>query len=323
MRANSWLSHERYPIVLFALLVAFAGVLAIAPHDRADWALENALLFAAVAALVATRRSAAAVARLLHADLRLPLPALARRALHVLARCPYDAWFAALTGGSLSSAAGRNHYDRFVHFAYGLLLAYPIREVFLRVAEVRGFWGYYLPLDVTMATSMLYELIEWGAAVLFGGELGVAYLGSQGDPWDAQKDMALATLGAVPGDAGHGGAQLALPARLRPRVGGEPARQARASAGRGRAAPPHARRRLADVGTCSAASGSATAPCERRPSADDRDGHFDSFHVEEFSHGGTETRRTSSVISLRVSVPPCERVCHVRVTVRHPESPGA
>src|SRR5512139_1037774 len=78
-----------------------------------------------------------------------------------------------------------------------LLLAYPIREVFLRVADVRGFWGYYLPLDVTMATSMLYELIEWGAAVYFGGELGVAYLGTQGDPWDAQKDMALATIGGI------------------------------------------------------------------------------------------------------------------------------
>jgi putative membrane protein len=62
---------------------------------------------------------------------------------------------------------------------------------------VRGFWGYYLPLDVMMATSVLYELIEWGAAMLFGGDLGTAYLGTQGDPWDAQKDMALAALGAL------------------------------------------------------------------------------------------------------------------------------
>ena len=59
----------------------------------------------------------------------------------------------------------RNNFDRVVHFSYGLLLAYPIREVFLRVANVRGFWGYFLPLDLTMSTSMLYELIEWGAAV--------------------------------------------------------------------------------------------------------------------------------------------------------------
>jgi hypothetical protein len=112
---------------------------------------------------------------------------------------PYDDWFRALTGRTLSSLTGaeRNHYDRLVHFSYGLLLAYPAREVFLRVADVRGFWGYYLPLDVVMATSMLYELIEWGAASAFGGDLGTAYLGTQGDPWDAQKDMALATLGAI------------------------------------------------------------------------------------------------------------------------------
>jgi putative membrane protein len=84
-----------------------------------------------------------------------------------------------------------------VHFAYGLLLAYPIREVFLRIANVRGFWGYFLPLDLTMSTSMLYELVEWGAAEFFGGNLGMAYLGTQGDVWDAHKDMALASLGAL------------------------------------------------------------------------------------------------------------------------------
>src|SRR5690606_4762451 len=91
----------------------------------------------------------------------------------------------------------RNNYDRVVHFCYGLLLAYPIREVFLRIVAVRGFWGYFLPLDLTMSTSMLYELIEWGAASVFGGELGMAYLGTQGDIWDAHKDMALASSGAL------------------------------------------------------------------------------------------------------------------------------
>jgi putative membrane protein len=62
---------------------------------------------------------------------------------------------------------------------------------------VYGFWGFFLPLDLTMSTSMLYELIEWGAAELFGGDLGAAFLGSQGDVWDAHKDMALASLGAL------------------------------------------------------------------------------------------------------------------------------
>jgi putative membrane protein len=86
-------------------------------------------------------------------------------------------------------------YDRLVHFCFGLLMAYPIREMFLRVARVRGFWGYYLPLDVTMSFSMLYELIEWEYAACAGGEAGAAFLGTQGDEWDAQKDMAMATLG--------------------------------------------------------------------------------------------------------------------------------
>ena len=91
----------------------------------------------------------------------------------------------------------RNHFDRLVHFSYGLLLAYPVREMFLRVVNVRGFWGYFLPLDLTMSTSMMFELFEWGAAEAFGGDLGMAFLGTQGDMWDAHKDMALASLGAL------------------------------------------------------------------------------------------------------------------------------
>ena len=111
---------------------------------------------------------------------------------------PYDAFFERVFGVSLNQTLGweRNHFDRAVHFAYGLLLTYPMREVFLRLVDVRGFWGYFLPLDLTMSTSMIYELIEWGAAVAFGGDLGQAYLGTQGDEWDAHKDMALAVVGA-------------------------------------------------------------------------------------------------------------------------------
>ena len=81
-------------------------------------------------------------------------------------------------------------------FSFGLLLAYPIRELYYRVANVSGFWGYFFPLELTMAASMTFELFEWGAAEFFGGNLGMAYLGTQGDIWDAHKDMALASLGA-------------------------------------------------------------------------------------------------------------------------------
>lgn len=68
---------------------------------------------------------------------------------------PYDAWIRAWTGGSLNEAMGweRNHFDRLTHFLYGLLMAYPIREIFLRIAGARGFWGYFQPLDFTLSTS--------------------------------------------------------------------------------------------------------------------------------------------------------------------------
>jgi putative membrane protein len=187
---TSLFSHERYPRVLFTLLVALAIVLGIAPHDRADWLLENALLFAAVGVLVATRK-AFPLSRVSYTLIFLFMCLHSVGAHYTYSLVPYDEWFGFALGD------GRNHYDRLVHFCYGLLLAYPAREVFLRVADVRGFWGYFLPLDVVMATSMLYELIEWGAASTFGGDLGVAYLGTQGDQWDAQKDMALATVGAI------------------------------------------------------------------------------------------------------------------------------
>ena len=87
----------------------------------------------------------------------------------------------------------RNNFGRIVHFFYAFLLAYPIRKLFFRVADAKGFWGYFLPLDLTMSTSMLFER---SAAEFFDGDLGVAYLRTQGDVWDADKDMGLASMGA-------------------------------------------------------------------------------------------------------------------------------
>ena len=93
--------------------------------------------------------------------------------------------------------AERNMYDRLVHFAYGLLLAYPIREVLMRIAGLRGFWSYFFPIDITFSFSSIYEIIEWKAASVTAPELGMAFLGTQGDIWDAQKDMLLAGTGAI------------------------------------------------------------------------------------------------------------------------------
>ena len=191
-------SWRRYCLVTLALYGLFWVALAISPSDRADWALENALVVLFVPALLASLRWFP-LSRLSWTLILLFLALHTVGAHYTYAEVPYDAWSEALLGVRLNDLLGleRNHFDRLVHFSYGLLLAYPMREVFLRVADARGFWGYFLPLDLTLSTSAVFELIEWGAAELFGGDLGVAYLGTQGDMWDAQKDMALAGLGAA------------------------------------------------------------------------------------------------------------------------------
>jgi putative membrane protein len=189
---------DRFVAILAVLFAIEWAALAVAPFDRADWALENALVVVAVVALAASYRRLR-FSRISYTLMFVFLCVHEVGAHYTYAKVPYDAWFAALTGGTFNDLVGweRNHFDRVVHFLYGLLLAYPIREVFLRVAAVRGFWGYFLPLDLTASTSMTFELFEWGAAELAGGDLGMAYLGTQGDVWDAHKDMALASAGAL------------------------------------------------------------------------------------------------------------------------------
>jgi putative membrane protein len=182
-------SRKSYLWVLVAVYAVWWVLMAINPKHFADWLLENALVVAAIGLLVFTyKRFPLSLVSYTCIFLFMMLHALG--AHYTYAEVPYQQWFPVFEGG-------RNHFDRLVHFLYGLLLAYPIREMFLRIGNVRGFWGYFLPLDLTMSTSMLYELIEWWAAEFFGGELGMAYLGTQGDVWDAHKDMALASLGAL------------------------------------------------------------------------------------------------------------------------------
>jgi len=193
-----FLTHRQYFAILSVLFVIVWAALAVAPLYRSDWLLENVLVFVFVLGLVLSWRWFT-FSRVSATLIFLFLCLHQIGAHYTYAEVPYDTWIKSLTGYSLNETMGwsRNHYDRAVHFSYGLLLAYPIREIFLRVVSVKGFWGYFLPLDLTMSTSMMFELFEWGAAEIFGGDLGMAYLGTQGDIWDAHKDMALASLGAL------------------------------------------------------------------------------------------------------------------------------
>jgi len=197
-RPSSESTGRRYVAALAALFAALWLALAIQPRHRADWALENALVVLAVLVLALAHRRLA-LSRLSYTLVFGFLSLHVLGAHYTYSEVPYDAWVTTLTGRSLDAALGwqRNNFDRGVHFAYGLLLTYPLREVFVRVTGLRGFWGYFLPMDLAMSSSATYELIEWGAAMAFGGDLGIAYVGAQGDPWDAQKDMSLAALGAV------------------------------------------------------------------------------------------------------------------------------
>jgi putative membrane protein len=182
-------SRTRYLLLLAAAYTVWWVLMAINPLDRSDWLLENVLVVLAVVLLATTYKSFP-LSLVSYTCIFMFLVLHTLGSHYTYAKVPYQEWFPVFEGG-------RNHYDRLVHFTYGLFLAYPIREMFLRIGNMRGFWGYFLPLDLTMSTSAVYELIEWGAAEVVGGDLGAAYLGTQGDVWDAHKDMLLASIGAL------------------------------------------------------------------------------------------------------------------------------
>lgn len=191
-------AHRRFATGVLAIFLVVFVALAWAPVYREDWLLENVLVFVLVPFFIISFRRLP-LSRISYVSLLLFLVLHEIGAHYTYAEVPYDAAFEAVFGRGLNGMIGweRNHYDRLVHFLYGALITYPTREIFLRVANARGFWAYLFPLLVVMSSSLLFELIEWGAALVFGGDLGMAYLGTQGDVWDSHKDSALATLGSL------------------------------------------------------------------------------------------------------------------------------
>ena len=194
----SSLSSSRYPLSLLAAFVVWWGVLAIAPSYRQDWLLENLLVLAAVPLMVWTYPRLR-LSNMAYTLLFVFFALHAVGAHYTYAEVPYDRWTQALTGHTISEVFGlqRNHFDRLVHFAYGLLVTPAVIELLDSRAPQRGLWRWLVPLLFMVAQSTIYEMIEWAAAIIFGGNLGQAYLGTQGDVWDAQKDSAMAALGAT------------------------------------------------------------------------------------------------------------------------------
>jgi len=180
--------RNTFPLVLAGLfLVAFCG-LAVSPVSRAVWWAENIPALAVFGLLVCTAR------RWRFSDLAYGLMAVwlflqIIGGHYTFANVPFDL-VTRLFGFT------RNHFDRVAHFAVGFY-AFPIAELLWRKRLAHPAVILLFGLTAIMAVACAYEIIEWGYAVLEGGEAGVEFLGSQGDPWDAQKDMLADTLGAL------------------------------------------------------------------------------------------------------------------------------
>ncbi len=191
-------ASDRYPAALLATFGVIWLALAIAPWYRQDWLLENMIVFVALPIFVGTYRRLR-FSNLAYTCLFIFLVLHEVGAHFTYSEVPWREWLQSFGIGGPGPPAGRNHYDRFVHFSYGVLILPATWELMDARMSPRGVWRYLMPVFFVMSHSVIYELVEWLAAEVFGGDLGAAYLGTQGDEWDAQKDMALATSGAIIG----------------------------------------------------------------------------------------------------------------------------
>ena len=192
MVAMAGSDRAHFPLTLLAVLGSIClATLWSPPAGRVSWLLEvgpGLLMIAAFAALY--RRLP--LSHFVYMGMFLHVLVLIYGGYYTYALTPLGDW--AKQVFSLS----RNPYDRVGHVALGVFPAFTIREVLLRETPLsRGGWLYFLVLCVVLAIAAFWELLEWWVTLLVAGDVGQAFLGSQGDVWDAQWDMLLALLGAA------------------------------------------------------------------------------------------------------------------------------
>jgi putative membrane protein len=176
-------------LLLAAYVLLFAGC-AIHPAERGTWVAENLPIVAIAATLTVLYVRGVRFSNLAYALMSVLLFMHTIGGYYTFEKVPFD-WFNALFGFE------RNMYDRVAHFSVGFY-AYPIIELTDQRGIIRNrVVSYLFPLFAIATVAMAYEIIEWIYAVQAGGSAGAAFLGSQGDIWDAQKDMLADTSGAV------------------------------------------------------------------------------------------------------------------------------
>lgn len=175
-----------YPQILLIVFAVIWVLLAINPNYRFDWFLENILVFAWIPLLIHWHSKQI----FSNASYTLIFIFLV---LHVIGS---HYTYAEVPFGNLLPFY-RNHYDRVVHFLFGILIFLPALELFDYLLHPKTFWKYYLPFTLLLCLGSLYELIEWLAAIVVDPQAGIAFLGSQGDVFDAQKDFGYNILGAL------------------------------------------------------------------------------------------------------------------------------
>ena len=180
-------------IILQCLLggyLLFWVAMGLTPTNPPTWLLLNLLPMAFVMLLVFTHRHFAfSDAAYVCIAVFLTLHAIGSH--YTYAKVPFGFWLQQILD------VQRNHFDRIVHFGFGFLFVYPLREILMRIVKVEGFWAYCLAVNVVMAGAGLWEVIESWVARTVRPDLGNAFLGSQGDVWDAQEDIAVAFYGSL------------------------------------------------------------------------------------------------------------------------------
>jgi putative membrane protein len=189
MSAFRHMKYWQFVILAFGVFSIIWLLSGIHPNDPANWLMESKIFFSTLPLTIAL----VLYVRLSKFSLFLIIIFLL---LHVVGmhynygQVPFGYWLGHMIH------TDRNMYDRLVHAMFGLLLVYPIREMLLRFDSMKGFFGYFIPINMILSMSALYEIMEWYSSLKINSHEVYLFIGGT-DPFDAEKDMLMALIGSI------------------------------------------------------------------------------------------------------------------------------